>query len=59
MQCPVCGGRQIGRIGSREFYCWDCLIEYNVDNEIFFVNEDGSLVQVRPEEVELCSETGS
>lgn len=58
MCCPVCGSRQVGRIGMKDFYCWDCLVEYNEDNEVFYVKEDGSLVQIQPEEVSLCSETG-
>ena len=47
MNCPVCGSRATGKVGVDQFYCWDCCIEYKLDNngmEIYEVSEDGSLV---------------
>ncbi|MFS8639770.1 MAG: hypothetical protein LOD90_02955 [Symbiobacteriaceae bacterium] len=28
MRCPVCGGNATGKIGTGEYYCWDCCIEF-------------------------------
>lgn len=44
MYCPLCSGKEVGKIGADQYYCWNCLIEYNDKNEIFEVAEDGSLV---------------
>lgn len=41
--CPVCQGRQIGKIGTENYFCWSCLIEFNQHREAFYVLEDGSL----------------
>ncbi|MEW6621722.1 MAG: hypothetical protein AB1420_01075 [Bacillota bacterium] len=41
--CPVCNGRSVGRIGTEQYYCWNCLVEYNSKKEVFQVEEDGSL----------------
>ncbi|MHB1418142.1 MAG: hypothetical protein ACYCX4_00925 [Bacillota bacterium] len=44
MVCPLCGGKAVGKIGSDQFYCWDCLVEYDAANKIYQVAEDGSLI---------------
>ena len=44
MFCPVCGSKEIGKIGIDQFYCWDCLVEFNSDKQAFQVTEDGVLV---------------
>jgi hypothetical protein len=45
--CPVChSSRAIGKVGSAQFYCWDCCIEFIVrgdDVKIFNVQPDGTL----------------
>ncbi|WP_010531082.1 hypothetical protein [Lentibacillus jeotgali] len=44
--CPNCRGKDIGKIGSQQFYCWNCFIELTVINEklaIHQVEADGSL----------------
>jgi len=46
MQCPNCSGKDIGKIGPDQYYCWNCFIEMDVsDNEftILQVEKDGSL----------------
>lgn len=46
MYCPNCKGKEIGKIGVNQFYCWDCFIELSIVNEILHmhqVEEDGSL----------------
>ncbi len=27
--CPVCGGRLLGRIGTGQFFCWDCCAQFS------------------------------
>lgn len=47
MNCPVCGGRTIGKVGVGQFYCWDCCVEFTTQDDkivIYDLAEDGSLV---------------
>ncbi|WP_338825746.1 hypothetical protein MTBGP_18890 [Moorella thermoacetica] len=44
LNCPHCGSKSIGKIGTDQYYCWDCFVEFNNRREIFNVAEDGSLV---------------
>ncbi|MBC2721783.1 hypothetical protein [Desulfosporosinus sp.] len=47
MNCPVCNGRAIGRVGVEQFYCWDCCVEFATQTDkvvIYDLAEDGSLV---------------
>jgi len=47
MRCPNCNSKDIGKIGSHQFYCWGCFIELSVEGEkimsVFQVEEDGTL----------------
>lgn len=46
-KCPVCGGLQVGRVGSDQYYCWNCFLEFNYAKgrvNLFEVAEDGSLL---------------
>jgi hypothetical protein len=47
LRCPNCNSKDIGKIGSHQFYCWGCFIELSVDGEkimsVFQVEEDGTL----------------
>jgi len=46
-RCPHCNCRDIGKIGTQQFYCWGCFVEFSVHNDevkLFQVEEDGSLV---------------
>ncbi|CDQ39481.1 MULTISPECIES: hypothetical protein [Virgibacillus] len=46
MRCPNCNGKDIGKIGSQQYYCWNCFIEMSVINNkltIHQVEADGSL----------------
>ncbi len=46
MRCPNCNSRDIGKIGTHQFYCWGCYIELSVVGNkmsIFQVEEDGTL----------------
>jgi len=54
MNCPVCGGKSVGRVGVEQFYCWNCYLEYQIQGEnikIFSVAEDGSLIDYAPAEI--------
>ncbi|MHB1653414.1 MAG: hypothetical protein ACYCVD_13175 [Desulfitobacteriaceae bacterium] len=47
MNCPVCGGRTIGKVGVGQYYCWDCCVEFATQTDkivIYDLAEDGSLV---------------
>lgn len=50
MRCPNCNCRDIGKIGTNQFYCWDCFVEFSVAIDggvkLFNVEEDGSLSQM-------------
>ncbi|MEW9675855.1 hypothetical protein ABRT01_06680 [Lentibacillus sp. L22] len=47
LQCPNCKGKDIGKIGSQQYYCWNCFIELSItsDNELTVhqIEADGSL----------------
>lgn len=46
MRCPNCNSKDIGKIGSHQFYCWSCFIELTVKDEkmsVYQVEEDGTL----------------
>lgn len=44
VNCPICGGREVGKINVDQYYCWNCFVEYDCQNRIYQVDEDGSLV---------------
>ncbi len=47
MNCPVCGGVQVGKVGNDQYYCWNCFVEFNTSKgkiSLYEVAEDGSLV---------------
>lgn len=44
--CPVCGRRMIGKVGTAQYYCWECCVEFSVSGElvqVFAVELDGTL----------------
>lgn len=46
MECPNCNRKDLGKIGSSHYYCWNCFIEITVVNEevvIYQIEPDGSL----------------
>jgi len=55
MQCPICYQNNTGKVGSRQYYCWDCLIEFkittNQEYKLFYVESDGSLIELKKNEV--------
>ncbi|WP_148865514.1 hypothetical protein [Thermosediminibacter litoriperuensis] len=47
MNCPLCGGNSTGRVGTNQYYCWDCFVEFSINNNkvtVFELCDDGSLV---------------
>ncbi|MBI2873798.1 MAG: hypothetical protein HYY09_01800 [Firmicutes bacterium] len=55
MTCPVCKGRSTGKIGQNTFYCWDCCVEFRVDEgrvSVFELDEEGTVLpfQESPDE---------
>jgi translation initiation factor 2 beta subunit (eIF-2beta)/eIF-5 len=55
MQCPMCKSVDIGKVGSNQYYCWQCLIEIKISPKqqarLFYVEADGTLTPLtsRPE----------
>jgi len=46
LPCPACGGRQVGKIGTDQYYCWNCFVEFDTHNRFYQVAEDGQLVSL-------------
>ncbi|MFS0786211.1 hypothetical protein ABC345_07535 [Shouchella sp. 1P09AA] len=46
LQCPNCNLKDIGKIGTNQYYCWNCFIEMSLVKGTLMlhqVEEDGSL----------------
>lgn len=46
MRCPNCSSKDIGKIGSQQYYCWNCFVEMSVSGNELTVHQveaDGSL----------------
>jgi len=47
MTCPNCSSKDIGKIGTNQYYCWNCFVEMSMEGDqissIYQVEEDGSL----------------
>lgn len=59
--CPVCGGRGVGKIGIGQYYCKDCCFEfvYKKDQlQVYTVEDDGTLLQYVGDQAELVAKTG-
>jgi hypothetical protein len=49
MHCPNCKTKDLGKIGTNQFYCWTCFIELTVTDgklSLSQVEEDGSLTSL-------------
>ncbi len=46
MQCPICRGRQTGKVGADQYFCWSCYIEFSAseESEVYEISEDGNLM---------------
>lgn len=57
MNCPLCGQRQIGKIGNEQYYCWNCCAEFTVHGltvKAFNIDTDGSLIACEESEGETA-----
>ena len=46
LRCPSCQGRSVGKVGTGQYYCWDCFIEFAVSARglrVYRVEVDGEL----------------
>lgn len=46
MHCPNCRCKDIGKIGSNQYYCWNCFVEMTLVKgklSVHQVEEDGTL----------------
>lgn len=56
--CPRCGSREVGKVGPRHYYCWDCCAEFNWRGgklDVFLLDAEGekrplklSALRIRP-----------
>ncbi|NLJ34334.1 MAG: hypothetical protein GX349_07070 [Firmicutes bacterium] len=47
MTCPVCGSREVGKVGAKNYYCHDCCVEFALHPKgmmVYEVNADGTLI---------------
>ncbi|HHU76633.1 MAG TPA: hypothetical protein GXZ24_07070 [Firmicutes bacterium] len=50
MICPVCGSNNTGKVGSDEYYCANCLLEFSKSGrktQYFYIDEEGSSVLLK------------
>ena len=49
VNCPICNSIDIGKVGTGQFYCWNCLMEFSVTAKGFtayYVDEEGTLISL-------------
>lgn len=47
MSCPICKGNAIGKVGTNQFYCWDCCVEYCYKKDkvvVYQLDDEGELM---------------
>ena len=47
MQCPVCNRLDTGKVGTNQFFCPHCYVEFNITSQgvkLYYIDTDGSLV---------------
>ena len=56
MRCPLCRSADTGKVGTNQYYCWQCLMEFRIgpqqSQHMFYVEADGSLIPVSLKQVE-------
>lgn len=48
VRCPYCQSTTVGRVGTGQYYCWNCYYEFTVEAQgvrCFRIVEDGSLIE--------------
>ncbi len=61
MNCPNCGGRSIGRVGTAQYYCWECCIEFSLGRgglRVYHLNADGELIAAAAASADAPAELG-
>ncbi len=51
LTCPSCTSRNVGKVGTGQFYCWDCYIEFSMSYRgvrMYSVERDGELTRIDP-----------
>lgn len=50
MKCPICNSIDTGKVGTVQYYCWNCFVEFNMrgPNQFtaYYVDEEGALVSL-------------
>lgn len=49
MKCINCKSKNLGKIASDRYYCWNCFIELEKKDDVFHIHEldlDGSLLSL-------------
>ena len=49
MNCPNCKGKNLGKIGVNQYYCWDCFVELSLSKgkiSLAQIEEDGTLTDL-------------
>lgn len=55
--CPHCGARGVGKVGSSQYYCWECCVEFKATRKgwlVYEVLDDGSLAAVGSTDDRSC-----
>lgn len=50
VKCPYCHSTTVGKVGTAQYYCWNCYYEFNVKAEqvkMFRIVEDGTLAEAK------------
>ncbi|MDI3270176.1 MAG: hypothetical protein QJR00_05675 [Bacillota bacterium] len=51
MECPICGTRDVGRVGQQGFFCRECCVEFTWKKGqlvLYRPDEEGELIPVEP-----------
>ncbi|MDK2901475.1 hypothetical protein H0A61_02404 [Koleobacter methoxysyntrophicus] len=46
MFCPLCNGTSMGRVGTNQYYCWECCLEFGFEKDnikIYEIDDEGGL----------------
>ena len=44
--CPLCSKRDTGKVGNDQFFCSNSCVEYDSKQNIFAIDEDGTLIDL-------------
>ncbi|MGI5859196.1 MAG: hypothetical protein ACOX8P_07765 [Tepidanaerobacteraceae bacterium] len=54
--CPLCQKTTVGKVGSSQYYCWECFVEFLIQKDkivIYEVCDDGTLLPYGKENNQL------